>query len=207
MDNKIGWLKYAIRKNFLRVDVHVSFPPQYEVSDPAYAKSMCQDYLEAATLRGLDLVCIISDWLYPGRVAQEIIQQKGIDLIALPGIEMVTSDNLTLLAININKEIEQRLDFEHVCKRIYNEGGFTVVVAPPKRWAHKLNNYINEPWAPVGVEVYNAHFMEFTNYNLDAAYEPFIASGAMSAEELLNTTLHTKIDRKWWKDLLSRKSS
>ena len=203
----MSWLKFALRKNFFRCDMHISFPPYYEISQETFLRPLVIDFLQAATMRGLDLICLVSDWLRPGQLAQEVIQQKGIDIIALPGIEMVSDDGLVILSINIKNNIEQRRSFKEICMETYKQGGFSIVVAPPKKFAKKLSNIAHEEWAPVGVEVYNQHFSEFVNYQLEPSYQPFIASGAMSAEELLETRMHTKIDRNWFENVLIKKKS
>ena len=77
----MNWLRYAttkiaLRKGLLRSDIHIAFPPQQAMPSDVQIEPLVKSFLEVATIRGLDIVGIVSDWLYPGQVGQRLVTEK-----------------------------------------------------------------------------------------------------------------------------------
>jgi len=188
----------ALRGNQLRVDLHVSVPGQAEIADPQFIKSAVNSFLIAATQRGLDIVGIISDWLLPGKIARQLAQEEGIDIFVLPGQEVVTSEGLGILALNIETEIPQRLPLNDCLHQIKAQNGMAVTMRPSKRWMQRLNKMLKEPWCPAGIEVYSPKLPDFRDLENEPEFALFMTAGAKTPKELLNSNINTITDREWW---------
>jgi hypothetical protein len=198
-----SWLKtalnkVALRKNMLRSDMHIAFPSKNELFDKYQIENLVHSFLEASTARGLDIIGIVSDWLYPGEVAKKIVKQKNIDIFVLSGQEVVTKEGLRLLVFNLKKEIPQRLEWTDCLKTIHNNNGLVIVIKPSRRWVQRLNKIVNSEWAPEGIEVYNPNFSEYIDIDADVKYEFFMTSCAKKPNDLLQTNINTKNKREWW---------
>lgn len=192
------FVKLAIRTSYLRVDPHIMFPPKRNLSDPLMVRNMIMDFLQAASRRGLDMIFIVSDWLYPGQLARSIVQGKNIDILAYPGQELVSEEGINLIAVNIQTEIEQRYPIEHLLKLIHSQNGLSIIIQPNKSDTKYINKIVEKEWAPVGVILFNDNSNEFIDTDIDPNYELFIASSAMNAQALLQTRSHTKTNLEIW---------
>lgn len=191
-------IKMSLRKGLLRSDIHIAFPSRVEAYDDTHLSVLIKNFLEAASLRGLDIVGIVSDWLRPGQLAQQLVQEKNIDIYVLAGQEIITEDGMGILAFNIPQEVPQRLSWEEALKTIHQMGGMAVVIRPARRWVQRLNKIIDEDWAPEGIEVYNPNFMEYIDIDADPKYEFFMTSAAQKPNDLLESRINTQNDRSWW---------
>lgn len=192
------FIKLAIRTSYLRVDPHIMFPSRNELSDPLMIRNMVVDFLQAASRRGLDMIFIVSDWLYPGKIARAIVKDKKIDILVYPGQELVSEEGVNLIAVNINKEIQQRYPLEYLLKLIYSQNGLALILQPNKSDTRYINKIVKEEWAPAGVILFNDNSTEFVDTDIDPEYELLIASGAMNAQALLETRSHTKTSLEMW---------
>lgn len=196
------FVKLAIRTSYLRVDPHIMFPSKMELSDPLMIRNMVVDFLQAASRRGLDMIFIVSDWLYPGKIAKAIIKDKRIDILVYPAQELVSEEGVNLIAVNIETEIEQRHPIEYLLKLIYSQNGLAIILQPNKSDTKYINKISEEEWAPVGVILFNDNSNEFIDTDINPKYELLIASGAMNAQALLQTKSHTKTNLEMWSKYL-----
>lgn len=194
----------ALRKTYLRVDPHIAFPPKSNLADPATLRLLIVDFLEAASRRGLDVIVLASDWLTPGKMAQAIVRQHGIDLAVFPAQELVSKDNIHTLAVGIDNEIQQRLPIEEQLKQIHRQKGYAIVIAPNKQASKKMNKIVEEPWAPMGIEVFNDTFSEFVDNDIDSRYEFLLSSGSTRPSDLLDTQSHTRMPTDIWAPLMQK---
>jgi len=198
---KIASEKFALRKGLLRSDIHVAVPSKNVIADDLQLENLMKSFLQVATIRGLDIIGIVSDWLRPGQIAQNIAKQKNIDIFVLAGQEIISKQGLGMLVFNVQQELPQRLDYIDYFKQIHQMGGMVIVIRPSRRWVQKLNKIVNEEWAPDGIEVYNPHFSEYIDIDADPKYEFFMSSKATKPLELLESKINTQNHRSWWVDL------
>jgi len=200
------WLKFAknmikksLRKNELRSDIHIAVPGRNEVFDDFQLYPLMNSFLQAATVRSLDIIGIVSDWLHPGQLARQIAEKTGIDIYVIPGQEIVSQDGLGVIALNISNEIPQRIEWQSIFKEIHNQGGFAVIMQPSARWVQRLNKIVDEEWAPEGIEVYSKRInTEYVDIDADFKYEFFMTSGSKTPSDLLESAINTKTPRSWW---------
>jgi hypothetical protein len=189
----------SLRKNDIRSDIHVVAPTKKSGYDLIQLRSIVQGFLLAATARSLDVIGLVSDWLLPGQIAQEIAREKNIDVKVLPGQELVSAEGLNIIALNISKEIEQRLPWKKMLEEVHKQKGISIVIQPTRRWIQRINTVSKEPWAPDGVEAYNEHYsLEYIDLDVNFEYEFFMGSGATNPAELQNSKVNTKTKRTWW---------
>lgn len=191
-------LKTSLRKGLLRSDIHIAFPSKVEMFDDMQISALVKNFLQVATIRGLDIVGIVSDWLRPGQLAQQLVNEKHIDLFILAGQEVITQEGMGILAFNIPQEVPQRLPWEDALKSIHELGGLAVVIRPARRWVQRLNKIIDEEWAPEGIEVYNPNFSEYIDIDADPRYEFFMTSAAKNPNDLGESKINTQNHRDWW---------
>jgi len=204
-----GWLKTAkemairtaLRRGDLRADMRIRLPSRAEMGTDEELYVYLHQFMTIATVRGLDVIGVVSDWLRPGQVAQYIAQQKGIDLFVIPGIELVTAENIGVLAYNIPREIPNRLTLEETLKQIKSLGGFSVLIQPSKRWTQRVNKIVQEEWAPAAIEIWCEKVSrEYFDEDINPEYLTIVTSGAEIPTELQETHIHTRIQRKWFID-------
>jgi len=202
-----GWLKIAkemavrtaLRRGDLRADLRVRLPARAEIGTDEELYVLLHQFMTAATVRGLDVIGIVSDWLRPGQIAQYIAQQKKIDIYPIPGIEIVTTEGIGVLAYNIPEEISNRLSLDETLAQIKNMGGFAVIIQPSKRWTQRINKLLNQEWAPSAIEIWCENMSrEYFDEDIDPKYLTIVTSGAENPTQLQETHIHTRIPRQWF---------
>jgi hypothetical protein len=205
-----GWLKIAkemslrtaLRRGDLRADMRVRLPSRAEVGTDEELYVLLHQFMTVATVRGLDVIGVISDWLRPGQVAQYIAQQKHVDIFPIPGIELVTAEGIGVLAYNIPQEIPNRLTLEDMLKKIKDMGGFSIIVQPSKRWTQRINKIITEEWAPAAIEIWcEGLSREYFDEDIEPEYLTIVTSGADTPTAFQETYINTRIQRKWFTDI------
>lgn len=132
----------------MRFDLHIH-------SSCSDGRDNVRAVLEAAVRRGLDGIAITDhDTLRGWMVAREIIRDRGLNLILIPGVEVSTAEG-HLLVLGIEELPAKRRPLEDTLEQAHDLGGIAVVPHPYHPFRHSLGRIP----ACDAVEVYNSRHL------------------------------------------------
>lgn len=188
---------FALRKNVLRVDLHVHVGDLADFTDEQLRKTTIKSVLSAAIIKGLDVVGIVAhDGPQIGLEAIQVAKNEGIDLWVISGQEYVCTDKLRILAFNLSQPLPANLDYESAAKFVHKNNGLVMAIDITRRQAQMLNRVFGTPAAPDAIELYNAAVGWYMDLDINAEYENFTNSAAKNAKMLEETNVYTLINRK-----------
>jgi predicted metal-dependent phosphoesterase TrpH len=122
--------------------------------------------LEAAVRRSLDGIAITDhDTLRGWAAARELIRDRGLSMILIPGVEVSTAEG-HLLVLGIEELPKRKRSLEETMEEAHNQGGIAVVPHPYHPFRHSLGRI-----PPCdAVEVYNSRHL-FGMANARARWE------------------------------------
>ena len=193
---KLGKTVTALRKNMMRVDLHIHIGDEGDYPDPQVQESAIKSILSACIINGLDVAGLVShDSPKIGQEAINIAKQQGIDLFVLAGQEYLCTDKFRIIAYNLPSTMPPNMDYNTAAKYIHDNKGIFIVIDITKRQAQILNRTLNSPQQPDGVEVYNAATGWFMDVEVNQFFE-FMGSAAKNAKMLEETNVYTLVSRK-----------
>ena len=193
---KLGKTVTALRKNMMRVDLHIHIGDEGDYPDPQVQESAIKSILSACIIKGLDVAGLVShDSPKIGLEAINIAKQQGIDLFVLAGQEYLCTDKFRIIAYNLPSAMPPNMDYNTAAKYIHDNKGIFIVIDITKRQAQILNRTLNSPQQPDGVEVYNAATGWFMDVEVNQFFE-FMGSAAKNAKMLEETNVYTLVSRK-----------
>lgn len=192
----------ALRKNVLRVDLHIHAGDAADFTDEQVKNSTIKSILSAAIIKGLDVVGIIShDGPEMGLLAIQIAKNEGIDLWVVAGQEYTTTDKIKLIAYNLTKAMPPNMDFQTASEYVHKNKGLVMAIDITRRQAQLMNRLKGTPSAPDAIELYNAAVGWFMDIDIDTEYANFTNSAAKNAKMLEDTNVYTLINRKQFEQL------
>ena len=169
---KLGKTVTALRKNMMRVDLHIHIGDEGDYPDPQVQESAIKSILSACIIKGLDVAGLVShDSPKIGLEAINIAKQQGIDLFVLAGQEYLCTDKFRIIAYNLPSAMPPNMDYNTAAKYIHDNKGIFIVIDITKRQAQILNRTLNSPQQPDGVEVYNAATGWFMDVEVNQFFE------------------------------------
>jgi hypothetical protein len=193
---KLGKTVTALRKNMMRVDLHIHIGDEGDYPDPQVQESAIKSILSACIIKGLDVAGLVShDSPKIGQEAINIAKQQGIDLFVLAGQEYLCTDKFRIIAYNLPSTMPPNMDYNTAAKYIHDNKGIFIVIDITKRQAQILNRTLNSTQQPDGVEVYNAATGWFMDVEVNQFFE-FMGSAAKNAKMLEETNVYTLVSRK-----------
>ena len=193
---KLGKTITALRKNMMRVDLHIHIGDEGDYPDPQIQESAITSILSACIIKGLDIVGLVSHG--SPKIGQEgirIAKEQGIDLFVLAGEEYLCTDKFRIIVFNLPGSLPPNMDYATAAKYIHDNNGIFIVIDITKRQAQVLNKTLGTPQQPDGVEVYNAATGWFMDVDVNQFFE-FMGSAAKNAKMLEETNVYTLASRK-----------
>jgi hypothetical protein len=188
---------YALRKNVLRVDLHVHAGDQKDFTDEQIKKSTIKSVLSAGIIKGLDVMGIVAhDGPQIGQAAIEIAKNEGIDLWVIAGQEYICSDKVRIIAYNLPQALPANMDYKTAAEYVHKNKGLVMAVDITRRQAQMINRLAETSAAPDAIELYNAAVGWYMDLDIDAKYQNFTNSAAKNAKMLEDTNVYTLISRK-----------
>ena len=143
----------------MRFDLHVH-------SSCSDGRDPVATILEAAVMRGLDGIAITDhDTLRGWMMAEEIIRDRGLNLILVPGVEVSTAEG-HLLVLGTDELPKKGRSLEETLQEAHDLGGIAVVPHPYHPFRHSLGRIPDCD----AVEVYNSRHL-FGMANARARWE------------------------------------
>jgi hypothetical protein len=196
----ITWYKIAkevnaLRKNTLRVDLHVHCGEPSEFGNENEMMSKIKGVVSSAIVKGLDIIGIIShEGPFIGQKAMQQCMQEGVDLFVLSGQEYLTTDKVNFIVYNLKDKMPDNLLYEQAVKHAHDNKGFVMIIDAGKRMLQHINQAKGTPTAPDAVEIYNATSGGYRD--IDTEYPTFISSAAKNSRDMDTLNIYTLIDRK-----------
>jgi hypothetical protein len=189
-----GFLKTALRKHNLRVDMRVYIGDELEPSSTQDIEAKIKSILSSAIIKGLDIIGLVSRFgVEPGLIAQQQAMNNKIDLKVIPGQDYVSSDKLKAVFYNITKNIQPNLTMQEAIKQAKSQGGKVMLYDLSRSAARLIANWQSTPYEPDFVEIYNARSKAYKD--LDVDYPRVLSSAARSGSELEEIPVYTEIPR------------
>lgn len=193
---------YALRKNVLRVDLHVHAGDVADFTDEQVKNSTIKSILSAAIIKGLDVIGIVShDGPQMGKDAIQIAEKEGIDLWVVAGQEYTTTDKIKMVVYNLDSPMPQNMDFKTAAAYAHKNKGLVMAIDITRRQAQLMNRLKGTPSAPDAIELYNAAVGWYMDIDIDGDYANFTNSAAKNAKMLEETNVYTLINRKEFEKL------
>jgi len=143
-----GQLENGKKTRLLKFDLHVH-------SSCSDGRDGVGEILEAAVERGLDGIAITDhDTLEGSFLAEEIVRDKELDLLVIPGVEVSTSDG-HLLALGTRELPPGGRSAEETIEFIHQRGGIAIVSHPYHLFRHAMYRIPDCD----AVEVYNSKYI------------------------------------------------
>lgn len=196
----MAWLKVALRKNQLHVDLGIRISNVHALKTPNEQMSAVKSILFTAIFEGLDVIGLV-DASGPqlGWQARHIANQNNLDIWVVPGEEYICADKEVLLIYNLQESMPPNLDVQSAIKHAKKHNGFVMAARITRRQAQRYNKWQESGNAPHAVEVYNVKAGGYTDN--DVQLPKFISSAAQSGQDLSNTNAYTIIKRKELEDM------
>jgi predicted metal-dependent phosphoesterase TrpH len=164
---KLGKTITALRKNMMRVDLHIHIGDEGDYPDPQIQESAIKSILSACIIKGLDIVGLVSHG--SPKIGQEgirIAKEQGIDLFVLAGEEYLCTDKFRIIVFNLPGSLPPNMDYATAAKYIHDNNGIFIVIDITKRQAQVLNKTLGTPhqfFEFMGSAAKNAKMLEETN--------------------------------------------
>lgn len=190
-----SYIKTALRKNNLRVDLRV-YPgdEEYQLTDkelPIKVKSI----LSSAIIKGLDIIGIVSIYgVRAGQVADQVAKNEHIDIKVIPGQDYKSAENFHAVFFNLQKDIQPGLPIHNAIHECKKQNGKVMLYDLSKSQAKSISDWQSTVYAPNLVEIYNAHARVYKDLDID--YPRVISSAARSANELEQIPAFSELPRK-----------
>lgn len=199
-------LKTSLRKNSLNADFHI-----HSLEDPNTGEDIISelqykhlvDIIGSAILKGLDIIGIVSRHSYnPGLLCQQIIKEKGYDLLCIPGVEVQSSEKINTIVYNSKVIPSQGLSIEDICKTAHKNGGVVMAIQPSRRNVQRLNKMIkNNGDIPDFIEIFNditqgGYSKSFIDTDPDPDFQLLMNSASRNAKDLDISMMVSRIPRK-----------
>jgi len=119
-----GFLKTALRKHNLRVDLRVYIGDELEPSSTQDIEAKIKSILSSAIIKGLDVIGIVSRFgVEPGQIASRQAVDNRIDLKVIPGQDYISADKVKAVFYNLQKNIPPNLNIQDAIKQAKAQGG------------------------------------------------------------------------------------
>ena len=193
------FLKTALRKHNLRVDLRVYPGDELEPTPQQDVEAKLKSILSSAIVKGLDIIGIVSRFgIEPGKLAMSITEQSQIDIKVIPGQDYFSTDKVHAVFYKINQNIPNGLSIQAAIKMCKTQQGKVMLYDLTKNQARAITNWQSTIYAPDFVEIYNAHTKAYRDLDID--YPRIICSAARSGSELENSPVYSEIPRKQLED-------
>lgn len=188
------FLKSALRKHNLRIDLRVYTGDELESPNPNDLQSKFKSILSSSIIKGLDIVGIVSKFgIEVGNMAKQNAEQNNIDIKVIPGQDYKSVEGFHAVFYNLNQSIQQNLPIQQaiiVCK---NQGGKVLLYDLTRSHSKEINRWKGQLFAPDLVEIYNAHSKAYKDLETD--YPKVISSASRSGSELEKIPIYTEVPR------------
>jgi hypothetical protein len=188
------FLKTALRKHNLRVDMRVYIGDELEPSTQQDIEAKIKSILSSAIIKGLDVIGLVSRFgVEPGMVAKQQAINNKIDLKVIPGQDYVSSEKIKAVFYNIQKNIPPGLGIQDAIKQAKAQGGKVMLYDLSRSTARAIASWQSTPYEPDFVEIYNAHSKAYKDLDID--YPRVLSTAARSGSELEDIPVYTEIPR------------
>lgn len=192
--NKSG-NREALRRNDLHVDLRVYVGEPTDFSNENDMISKIKSVIVAAINKSLDVIGIVTkSGCEIGFKARQIAKDSEYDLWICPGQEYVCADKISIVAYNLQKNLQQGLMYEQAVAEVRKQNGFVLAMQLSKRASQQLEKYSGTPMAPDAVEIANDKQGGYKDLNI--TYPKFENSASTNANELEKSYTFTIISRK-----------
>lgn len=189
------WYKIALRKHVMRVDLHTHIGESADFNNQNDLISALRSMISSAVYKGLDVLGIVShEGPYIGQLAQQLVQQDGIDLYVVAGDEYFSTDQVRMIIYNLKDKAPPNLSAEQVIAYAHKQHGFVLIIDASKRKIHELNKLTGTISAPDAIEIYDALIGSYRD--IDSELPTFASSAAKSSHDLDSLNIYTSADRK-----------
>lgn len=190
-----GFLKTALRKHNLRVDLRVYLGDEEQPSTQSEIESKIKSILSSAIIKGLDMIGIVSRFgIGPGLVAKQQAENSKIDLKVIPGQDYTSTEGFHAVFYNLKQDIPQGLGIQQAILKAKEQGGKVLLYDVHKAHARAAASWQSTKYEPDFIEIYNARSKAYKDLDID--YPRLISSAARSASELENIPVYTEVSRK-----------
>lgn len=194
-----AYLKTALRKHNLRVDLRVYLGDEEQPSTQSEIESKIKSILSSAIIKGLDIIGVVSRFgIEPGLIAKKQAEDNKIDLKVIPGQDYLSSDKLHAVFYGIQQNIPANLTIQEAIVQAKKQGGKVLLYDLHKAHARAIANWQSTKYEPDLIEIYNSRSMAYKDMDID--YPRVISSAARSGSELENTPIYTEMSRKRLED-------
>lgn len=189
-----SFLKTALRKHNLRVDLRVYIGDELEPSSTQDIEAKIKSILSSAIIKGLDIIGIVSRFgIEPGQIASKQAIENKIDLKVIPGQDYISADKVKAVFYNLKQNIPPNLNIQDAIKQAKAQGGKVMLYDLSRSLAREIANWQSTPYEPDFVEIYNAHSKAYKDLDID--YPRIISSAARSGSELEDIPVYSEIPR------------
>jgi len=189
-----SFLKTALRKHNLRVDLRVYIGDELEPSSTQDIEAKIKSILSSAIIKGLDIIGIVSRFgIEPGQIASKQAIENKIDLKVIPGQDYLSADKVKAVFYNLKQNIPPNLNIQDAIKQAKAQGGKVMLYDLSRSLAREIANWQSTPYEPDFVEIYNAHSKAYKDLDID--YPRIISSAARSGSELEDIPVYSEIPR------------
>jgi len=189
-----GFLKTALRKHNLRMDLRVYLGDELEPANQSEIQSKIKSILSSAIVKGLDVIGIVSRFgVQTGYIAKKQAESTAIDLKVIPGQDYLSSDGVKAVFYNIQQNIKPGLNIQQAIQLCKKQNGKVMLYDLSKSQARSVAGWQSTPYEPDFIEIYNAHSKAYKD--LDVDYPRVISSAARSGSELEDIPVYTEISR------------
>lgn len=184
----------ALRKNTLRIDLHVHSGDEGDYREDNEMKSAINSILIAGIVKSLDVIGIVAH-TGPGIgwMATQLVKENNYDIFVVPGQEYLCTDRYRFLVYNIKQPIPPNLPSQQVISWSRQNKGFVMAINLSKRQAQTLNKLKGTPQGVDAVEIYNPVTGAYRD--LDIQYPKFVNSASKNASDLEKAEEYTLLTR------------